>query len=77
MTAAILPIRGIETERKPHLNVVVRDVEPARHHANDRSPNAVDLNLAADDVAAAAERGLPQLAADDDDRRALRKRLLF
>ena len=62
-------------ERQPRLDVVVRDVEMRRHDADDRAPDAVDLDLRADDARVAAERRLPGLVRKHGDRRAVRQRL--
>ena len=48
MVAAILTVRGIQTERQPDLGPVVHQVDATRHDAEDLQTAAVDLDVFSD-----------------------------
>ncbi len=58
---AVLTIGGVQHQRHPDLRMLVRDVEAGRHDPHDGPASAIDLDLIADDVTAAAEGALPDL----------------
>ncbi len=70
VTAAVLAVARIEAERQPDLDVVVHDVELRRHHADHFAAHAVEVHGLANHRPA-AERRLPQLVRQDDQRRAV------
>ena len=72
MRAAPCLSAGRERERRPELREGVGELEPLRHHADDRVAVVVEGNLLADNPWVAAEASLPKPVAENDDaRRAL------
>ena len=67
---------GLEHARREHLHLRVGRAHPRRRDADDLPRHAVQRDRAADEIRAAAEPRLPQLVADDADRRAVRHVLL-
>ena len=76
VAGAVLPIRGIENQRIPELDVLIGDVEMRRHDADDSPADAVHLHRRSDDRRAGAEHRLPQLVRQNRRRRTVRTRLL-
>ena len=69
VAAAVVRKRaGIDRERPPDLDLLVVQVVPARHDADDAARDVVDRDLLADDRVAAAKRSLPELPRQNHDR---------
>ena len=69
MISPVAAIRRIELQRQPHLDVVVQDVEPGRHDADDFVLNTIDFDRVSNDVGSRCECGTPQLAGQHDEPR--------
>ena len=63
---------AIETVRGPESDLLIEELEPLRHHADDPHRRVVDLHGAADDRGIAAEARLPEAMREDGNRRRIR-----
>ncbi len=76
MTRTILADGRSELERQPQLDLAVHEVEAGRHDADHFPRHAVDFNRPTHQVLARAERRLPQVVGQHDERRTAGARLL-
>ena len=74
-TAELLPLRRIERQREPDLDVLIVHVESGRHDADNGRLRAVDVDLTADDAAITGERTLPKLRGEYGHRGRVREHL--
>ena len=76
LARAAVAVVGIETERRPDVDVAARrKIELGRHDADNGVGDGVELNLPADRARRAAEVPLPERAAQDGDAGRRRERL--